>query len=61
MGSTRASRLCPTIARWVAGIAEASAGLGCELVDLTDWPLPMDDEPGIPALGAYLQPHTRAW
>ena len=36
MGSTRASRLCPTIARWVAGIAEASAGLGCELVDLTD-------------------------
>jgi len=61
MGSTRAKRLCPAIARWVAGIAHAGTGLDAELVDLADWPLPMDDEPGIPALGAYSQPHTRAW
>jgi NAD(P)H-dependent FMN reductase len=31
-----------------------------ELVDLKDWPLPMDDEPAIPAQGIYAQAHTRA-
>ena len=61
MGSTRAGRLCPRLASWVAGIAHASSGLVCELVDLADWPLPTDDEPGIPALGAYVHEHTRAW
>ncbi len=61
MGSTRAGRLCPILATWVAGIARSSAGIGCEVVDLADWPLPMDDEPGIPALGGYVCAHTRAW
>jgi NAD(P)H-dependent FMN reductase len=61
MGSTRAGRLCPKIASWVVGIAQASTNLKCELVDLADWPLPMNDEPDIPALGAYAQEHTRAW
>jgi len=45
----------------VVGIARASTSLKYELVDLADWPLPMDDEPGIPALGVYAQEHTRAW
>ena len=61
MGSTRADRLCPVLATWVAGIARSSAGIGCEVVDLADWPLPMDDEPGIPAPGGYVCAHTRAW
>jgi NAD(P)H-dependent FMN reductase len=61
MGSTRANRLCPTLATWVADIARSSVGLNCELVDLADWRLPMDDEPGIPALGRYVHEHTRAW
>jgi NAD(P)H-dependent FMN reductase len=30
-------------------------------VDLADWPLPLDDEPAIPALGAYASEYTRAW
>jgi NAD(P)H-dependent FMN reductase len=61
MGSTRAGRICPRIADWVAQIGGACTGSAYEVVDLADWPLPMDDEPGIPALGTYMQPHTRAW
>jgi len=61
LGSTRAGRLCPTIAAWVLGIARASTKLDYEVVDLVDWHLPADDEPGIPALGVYAQKHTQAW
>lgn len=32
-----------------------------EVVDLKQWPLPMDDEPGIPAIDDYAFEHTRAW
>jgi len=61
MGSARAGRLCPNLASWVAGIGQVSSRLAFELIDLADWPLPMDDEPGIPALGDHIQEHTRAW
>jgi NAD(P)H-dependent FMN reductase len=61
IGSIRAVRRCPQIASWVVDIAEKSSSLNYELVDLADWPLPMTDEPGIPAQGSYTQPHTHAW
>jgi NAD(P)H-dependent FMN reductase len=61
MGSIRAGRHCPQIAAWVLQIAKACSNLRCQFLDLADWPLPMDDEPGIPALGQYSQPHTLAW
>lgn len=61
MGSVRAGRVCPTIAEWVARLGRERTGLDYEVVDLAQWPLPMDDEPGIPAGGHYSQPHTRAW
>ena len=61
MGSTRANRLCPLLARWVADLALAAAALDCELIDLAQWPLPPDDEPAIPALGPYMHAHTQAW
>jgi len=61
MGSVRHGRRCPAIAAWVTRIAAASSDLNYEIVDLVEWPLPMDDEPGIPARGSYEQPHTRAW
>lgn len=32
-----------------------------EIVDLKQWQLPMDDEPGIPAIDDYAFEHTRAW
>ena len=61
MGSTRAGRVCPRIAAWVAQIGRGATALDYEIVDLADWPLPADDEPAIPALGPYAQAHTRAW
>jgi NAD(P)H-dependent FMN reductase len=61
MGSVRVGRLCPKLAAWVIDIGRRSTGLTYELVDLADWPLPMDDEPGIPARGGYAQAHTQAW
>ncbi len=61
MGSVRAKRHCLVIAAWIAKIGQAETGLAYELVDLADWPLPMDDEPNIPATGAYVQPHTQKW
>ena len=32
-----------------------------ELVDLRDWPLPADEEPGVPAAHPYTSERTRAW
>ena len=61
MGSTRASRVCPQVADWVAGIGRGCTEFVYEIVDLANWPLPMDDEPGIPAMGSYVQAHTHAW
>ena len=62
MGSTRASRICPQITAWIARIGQACTGFNYEIIDLVDWPLPMDDEPAIPAKGEpYVQAHTRAW
>ncbi|THF76412.1 NADPH-dependent FMN reductase [Cohnella fermenti] len=61
MGSTRAGRNCPTITAWVESIGREGSTDEYEIVDLAEWPLPMDDEPGIPALGHYTQPHTVAW
>ncbi len=62
MGSTRAGRNCPRITEWVAGIGRSCTDLAYEIVDLADWPLPMNDEPGLPALGGpYGHTHTQAW
>ena len=65
IGSTRAKRVGPEIAEWVATIGHETIAGDIEVVDLKDWPLPMDDEPGIPA-GVpehydYANAHTRAW
>jgi NAD(P)H-dependent FMN reductase len=61
MGSTRAGRVCPTIAEWIAQLGREGTDFRYEVTDLADWPLPMDDEPAIPATGRYAQLHTRAW
>lgn len=61
MGSVRAGRRCPQIAEWVVSLAGTSGQLACEIVDLKEWHLPLDDEPGIPAKGSYTTDHTRAW
>ena len=61
MGSNRAGRVCPTVAEWIAQLGRVHTDFRYEVIDLGDWPLPMDDEPAIPATGRYVQTHTRAW
>ena len=63
VGSVRRQRICPQIAAWVAETgAAAGVPTAFELVDLRDWPLPMDDEPDIPAAKPpYANPLTQAW
>ena len=60
-GSVRARRLGIQIASWVADVGRAATDATFEVIDLKDWPLPMDDEPGVPAAGVYDFEHTRAW
>ena len=62
VGSTRSRRICPDVAQWIAQIGRDTIATPIEVVDLKDWSLPMDDEPGIPAGGGpYANPHTTAW
>ncbi|NQX58063.1 NADPH-dependent FMN reductase [Paenibacillus qinlingensis] len=61
MGSVRAGRNCPKITAWVESVGRAYSNYEYEIIDLAKWQLPMDDEPGIPALQGYSQPHTQAW
>jgi len=63
ISSVRKRRICPQIAAWVAEIGAAAAvPTSFELVDLRDWPLPMDDEPDIPAgRPPYETALTQAW
>src|SRR5262249_17042019 len=61
VGSMRAKRICPQVARWVAEVGRTTTTREIEIVDLKDWPLPMDDEPGIPAVHDYVNEHTGAW
>lgn len=61
IGSTRPSRICPGIARWVLKAAQADSPLQYELIDLAEVDLPFLDEPLMAALGEYEHEHTRAW
>ena len=60
-GSVRARRIGLDIAKWVAEIGRGAIAGRIEVVDLKDWPLPMDDEPGVPAAHGYAFAHTSAW
>ncbi len=60
-GSVRPRRLAIQISDWVAAIGRETTHGAFEVVDLKDWRLPMDDEPGMPQAGEYEFEHTRAW
>jgi NAD(P)H-dependent FMN reductase len=60
-GSVRAQRIGPDIANWVARIGREVLAREVEVIDLKDWPLPMDEEPGIPAVHGYVSERTKAW
>ncbi|MBN9465116.1 MAG: NAD(P)H-dependent oxidoreductase [Brevundimonas sp.] len=60
-GSVRPRRRCIAISEWVAALGQPIVDAAVEVVDLKDWPLPMDAEPGVPAAGGYAYDNTRAW
>ena len=60
-GSVRPRRIVMHVAKWVAEVGGETTPAALEVVDLKDWPLPMDGEPGVPAGGHYEHEHTRAW
>jgi NAD(P)H-dependent FMN reductase len=61
VGSTRANRICPEIARQAQEHLAASSPFCYKLVDLAEIDLPFLDEPFKPALGHYAHDHTRRW
>ncbi|MBS0470813.1 MAG: NAD(P)H-dependent oxidoreductase [Proteobacteria bacterium] len=61
VGSVRKQRICRDVADWVGAVGREIAQVPMEVVDLRDWPLPMDDEAGIPAAHPYDTECTRDW
>lgn len=66
VGTTRPGRRGAVVGRWVHEVASrhpaATAGqVSFELVDLTDYALPMLDEPTPALFGDYRHGHTRRW
>ncbi|WP_293454758.1 NAD(P)H-dependent oxidoreductase [Phenylobacterium sp.] len=60
-GSVRPKRICLDVAAWVAAAARDVLSNQVEVIDLKDWALPMDGEPGLPHRGDYRLEATRAW
>ena len=61
IGSTRPTRICPSIAAWTRDALHEQSPPRYELIDLAELDLPMLDEPFKAALHGYQQPHTKAW
>jgi NAD(P)H-dependent FMN reductase len=61
IGSTRPTRICPDIAKWVRDVSQDESPLRYELLDLAEINLPLLDEPLKAALQQYEHEHTRAW
>ncbi|MFE9328754.1 NADPH-dependent FMN reductase [Nocardia sp. NPDC006982] len=63
IGSTRPNRRGPAVGRWIhhtlQGHPSAAAGLTTiEMIDLSDYQLPLLDEPVPPAIGGPSKSHT---
>ena len=61
VGSVRPGRIGLALAQALIARWQDTPAWALELVDLRQWTLPMDDEPGLPAHGVYEHAHTRVW
>lgn len=61
VGTTRPGRKSDAVARWVYEIAQKRSDASYEIVDITDYNLPLLDEPIPPSQGQYSQEHTKKW
>lgn len=60
-GSVRPRRISPQIAQWIATLGRSQNDDTFEVVDLRDWPLPMDDEAEMPQRASYASALTLEW
>ena len=60
-GSTRPGRNSQAVANWVYNLAQQRKDAEFELVDISDYSLPLLDEPMPPAYGQYSHEHTKSW
>ena len=61
IGSTRPGRNGAAVAQWVYELAKKRSDATFELIDIAEFNLPLLDEPLLPSMGQYSQPHTQAW
>ncbi|KAI8068948.1 flavoprotein-like protein [Thamnidium elegans] len=61
IGSVRTARIGHVITRWVLQSITVKHNLNLELIDLSEWNLPLLDEPEIPAKGVYVFEKTKRW
>ena len=61
VGSTRPGRKAAAVASWVLEHAKKRTDAEFEIVDISDYNLPLLDEPVPPSMGKYSKPHTLAW
>lgn len=61
IGSTRPNRIGPVITRWLIESITVRNDLKLEVIDLQEWNLPLLDEPGMAASGAYANEKTKKW
>lgn len=60
-GSTRPGRNNEAVADWVYRIAKQRKDAEFELVDISNYNLPLLNEPMPPVFGQYAHEHTKAW
>jgi len=60
-GSTRPNRNSPAVAEWVVSRAAGRERAEYEVVDISQWRLPLLDEPVPASAGRYSHEHTRRW
>ncbi len=60
-GSTRPNRNSPAVAEWVASRAVGRERAEYEVVDISQWGLPLLDEPVPASAGRYSHEHTKRW
>jgi NAD(P)H-dependent FMN reductase len=61
VGSTRPGRKAEAVAKWVHEFTETRSDAQYEVVDISDFDLPLLDEPIPPLMGKYQNSHTLAW
>jgi NAD(P)H-dependent FMN reductase len=61
IGTTRPGRVGESVAKWVYELAKRRREAEFELVDASEFNLPLLDEPAPPAMGQYSKDHTKTW